>query len=178
MAVKLKRREKYAVAAAAGFVCLFAVLQWIVFPQYDERSRLQRTAAGQTQTLAAMVELQHEISVLGRQRQSVDRQLAHREKGFTLFSFLDRLAGETGLKDHITYMKPSSSPMKDSDKILSRVEMKLHAIGLDQLTTYLYRIETSKNRLHVKRFSLAKTAKPEGFVDAVMEVETLETPSG
>ena len=34
--------------------------------------------------------------------------------------------------------------------------------------------ETSKNMVHIKRLSISKTGKQEGFVDAVLQVETVE----
>jgi len=35
-------------------------------------------------------------------------------------------------------------------------------------------VETSKNMVYVKRLSISKTGKLEGFVDAVLQVETVE----
>ena len=47
--------------------------------------------------------------------------MAGRTSGFTLFSFLDTLAGQAGLKDRIAYMKPSTSILEDSPFKLSIV---------------------------------------------------------
>jgi general secretion pathway protein M len=52
--------------------------------------------------------------------------------------------------------------------------MKLQAITLEQLTTYLYKIETSKNNVFIKRISITKTGKQEQFINAVLHVETIE----
>ena len=97
-----------------------------------------------------------------------------REKGFNLFSFLDKLAGETGLKDKIIYMKPSTSISKDRKHKTSMVEMKLQAINLKHLTTYLYHVETSKNMVFITRVSISKTDKDKGVVNTVLNVVTLE----
>ena len=52
--------------------------------------------------------------------------------------------------------------------------MKLQTITMEQLTTYLYKVETSKNEVNVKRISIAKAGKQAGYIDAVLQVETFE----
>ena len=52
--------------------------------------------------------------------------------------------------------------------------MKLDAITLEQLTTYLYGIETSKNMVMVKKLSISKKEKNEGLVNVILQVETPE----
>jgi hypothetical protein len=98
-----------------------------------------------------------------------------RSSGFTLFSFLDTLAGQVGLKDRIAYMKPSKTTLENTAYALSVVETKLQNITMKQLTSYLYRIETSDNLVRVKGLSISKTGKQAGTVDAVLMAETFDT---
>jgi general secretion pathway protein M len=101
--------------------------------------------------------------------------MAGRSSGFTLFSFLDTLAGQVGLKDRIAYMKPSKTTLENTPYTLSVVETKLQNITMKQLTSYLYRIETSNNLVRVKGLSISKTGKQAGTVDAVLLAETFDT---
>jgi len=71
-------------------------------------------------------------------------------------------------------MKPSTSVQKNSPFKISQVEMKLQGLTLQQLTSYLHMVETSKNMANIKRLSISKTGKQEGFIDAVLQVETAE----
>ena len=52
--------------------------------------------------------------------------------------------------------------------------MKLQGIDLKQLTTYLYRVETSRNMVFIKRLSVSKPEKGEATINAVLNVETYE----
>ena len=52
--------------------------------------------------------------------------------------------------------------------------MKLDDITLEQLTTYLYGVETSKNMVMVKKVSISKKDKKQGLINVVLQVETLE----
>ena len=71
-------------------------------------------------------------------------------------------------------MKPSKRVQKNSPYKISRVEMKLEAITLEQLANYLHGVETSKNMVDIKKISISKKDKKEGLLTAVLQVETIE----
>ena len=174
--MKLNRREKFSIYTAAVALFVFVLVQFYVFPLIDMRKRLKSNIRIKTHMLGQMLALQSEYEAITRKARLSNSRVAKRQKGFTLFSFLDMLAGETKVKDHITYMKPSTSTQKNSPIKISKVEMKLQAITVKQLAAYLHRVETSKNIVTVKRLSISKTGKEkeEGFIDAVLQVETFE----
>ncbi|MDM8523385.1 hypothetical protein QUF80_08435 [Desulfococcaceae bacterium HSG8] len=172
--MKLSKREKYAVWAGAFFVCLFIVLRFAVFPFIEKKERLERMLQTKTKTLEEMRILEAEYNSLTQKTESSKVRFSKREKGFTLFSFLDRLAGEAGVKDKIVYMKPSTSGQKDSSYKISVVEMKLQGINLKQLTPYLHKIESSENNVFIRRTSVIKKGKGTGFIDVILQVETFE----
>jgi general secretion pathway protein M len=143
-----------------------------ILPALEENARLKRTVGFKTQVLKDMKRLKAEHETLMKQADEQKRRYASRPKGFTLFAFLDQLARETGIKDHIAYMKPSSSVQKNGPKI-SVVEMKLQAITLEQLINYLYGMEISDNMVTLKRASFLKKGKDETALDAILQVETI-----
>ncbi len=100
---------------------------------------------------------------------------SRREKSFSLFSYLDKLIGEVGVKENVKYMKPSTSVQKETNVKISSVELKLQAITTEQLTHYLHGVEHNKNNMYIKRIAISETGKPEGFIDVVMQVETVES---
>ena len=174
MLTKLTKREKYAVYAMSGAVLVFIIIQFIVFPSFDREKRLKRELQAKSEALREMIVLKSDYGEIEKRTHASSVRFANREKGFTLFSFLDRLTGEARIKEYVTYMKPSTTVQKNSPYKVSQVEMKLQGLTLQQLTTYLYMVETSKNMIYVKRLSIVKTGKQEGFMDAVLQVETVE----
>jgi len=172
--MKLSKREKYSIYMAVGFICLFIILQLILFPLMDKRSRIQRTLQVKTKILEEMLLLKSEYDIIREKADLLGTRLAGRKKGFTLFSFLDRLAGEAGIKDRIAYMKPSTSTATSGRYKTSSVEMKLESISLGELVTYLYKTEMSKNLVNIKRISISKTGKEGEFLNAILHVETFE----
>ena len=174
MTKKLTRREKYSVYAGSGVICLFVLFQFVVFPSIDKRERLERSIQVKKVMLEDMMTLKFEYAAVESRNDLSKVRFKNRDRGFTLFSFLDKLTSKTGIKDHVTYMKPSTAVQKGSPFKKSQVEMKLKGLTLEQLISYLYNVETSKNMINIKKLSIAKTGKQEGFIDAVLQVETTE----
>ena len=171
---KLNRREKFIIYGAGCLLGLLLIVHFVITPFFENKNQMQRSLQTKKSELAEMRRLQAEYQALKEKLKSSEASLGEREKGFTLFSFMDRLAGQAGIKDRISYMKPSSTLQKDSNYKISRVEVKLDAITLEQLTTYLYGIETSANMVMVKKLSISKKDKDENFINVVLQVETLE----
>jgi general secretion pathway protein M len=171
---KMNKRERYAIMLAAGVIGIFLIATFIVEPFLSKTDQLEKSLHDKAVKLEQMRQLQSEYGTLTQKAEVSKALFSRRQKGFKLFSFLDQLAGEAGIKDNISYMKPSTKVQKNSRYKISRVEMKLDAITLKQLTTYLYGVETSKNMVDIKRISISKKDKKQGLLTAVLQVETVE----
>jgi general secretion pathway protein M len=171
--MKLAKREKYLVSIAVCAIAVFLLFQFLIFPFFEERKRIQRGIRAKEAGLKEITRLGAEYRVHKKGFQGIDQILAKRSKGFTLFSFLEKAAGETELKGHIKYMKPSSSvgtgPYKES-----MVEMKLDGITLNQLVGYLYLIESPENIINIKRISIKENRKESGYLDVILQVLTFQ----
>ena len=171
---KLNKRERYAIMVAAGVISLFMIAKFIVEPFFNKMDQMDRNLQTKAVMLEQMRRLQSEyFNLTGKAKMSKSR-FEQRKKGFTLFSFLDQLAGDTGIKDRISYMKPSKDEQKNSPYKISRVEMKLESITLEQLTAYLHGVETSQNMVNIKKISISKKDKTLGLISAILQVETVE----
>ncbi|MFH1625255.1 MAG: hypothetical protein ABID54_08905 [Pseudomonadota bacterium] len=171
--MKLARREKYLVSAASLFIAIFFLFQFLIFPFFEDRRRMQRGVRAKTEGLQEMVRLSAEYQRYQRGSQGTKQILAMRKKGFTLFSFLEGTAGDAGVKKYITYIKPSLSTGPGLYRE-SLVEMKLEAIALHQLVSYLYSIESPDDVVSIKRISIKESSKQPGSLDAVLQVVTLQ----
>jgi general secretion pathway protein M len=170
----LNRRERYGVMLAAGVIVIFLLAVFIVDPFLSRSTNMRNSLQAKADMLVEMQQMQSEYNSLTQEAKISISRFKDRPKGFTLYSFMDRLAGESGLKDRISYMKPSKTVQKNSPYKISRVEMKLDAITLEQLTNYLYGVETSKNMVHIKKISISKKDRKQGLLTAVLQVETVE----
>jgi general secretion pathway protein M len=171
---RLNQREKVAIGIGIGFMGIFVLVNFLIYPFVENRERLERSLAVHTQNFEEIQQLR--ASYLEMQNRATQSKIRfeRRRRGFTLFSFLEELAAQVGIKDRITSMKPNSNKLKDSPYTQSLVDMKLNGISLEQMSQFIYRIETSQNMIHIKRLSLSKKEDDKGLLNVILQVETFE----
>jgi general secretion pathway protein M len=170
----MSTRERYAVGGATVFIVFFIVYQLMISPFLEgkeKKSKMIMEKALQVQEMRAM---QGEYMGMMQKGVSMRRMAAGKDAGFTLFAFLEQLAGQTGVKDSISYMKPSKSVQKDTQVTLSLVEIKLQGVDMKKLMDFLFQVETSPNAVFVRGVSLTKTGKEQGLLTAILQIETVE----
>ena len=167
------KREKIFLSIGIVFVVVYAAIQFIILPLVQWQQRLTRINDAKATAVQEMQQLYARYNAIGSQSVKIKRQLSNRKQGFTLFSFLDQQAGQTGIKENITYMKPIQSTGESASLQLAAVEMKLVTISMDQLVNFLYRVETSPNVIWVKSLSIKQTGREDIYIDVVLMVETL-----
>jgi general secretion pathway protein M len=172
--VNLQQREKLAIAIAGAALLLFLVFQLLIFPLIDRRDRLRKEIITKTEDVQTIQNHKTEYLSLSRSSVGMENRIKKRPKTFTLFSFIDRLAGKSNIKKNIIYMKPSTANIKNSSYKLSTVEMKLNALTMDQLTTFLHGVEDITNVVWIKRISITRDDKNEGLLNTVLQVETFQ----
>ncbi|MEE8400048.1 MAG: hypothetical protein V3S89_13640 [Desulfobacterales bacterium] len=172
LARKFSRREKYAIYGAAGLIGILLLNGLIISPLIDAHDVRTRTLAAKTKIRNDIINMKAEYEAIEQRTSASTSRFSGRRANFTLFSFLDNLAGDAKIKEHITQMKPSIFKPKDSPYRISRVEMKLQSITMEQLTTYLHKVETAKEMVFVRRLSVSRDSKQQGFINAILQVET------
>jgi general secretion pathway protein M len=172
--LNLNRRERLVVIAAGIFIAGFILFNFIVAPVFDKRNTLAAELVSKRQVAREMQLLHMEyISITGR-IESAQKEYAQRPENFSLFSFLERLAGTSGIKDKITYMRPGSSVDGISGLTISQVEMRLQDITMEDLASYLFKVEAAEHMVQVNRLSITKAGQQDDPVTVVMRVETAE----
>jgi hypothetical protein len=117
---KLSRREKIIVAAGGCLLALFLLIQLVIAPVFSRTAQMRRAVQSKTLILADMRSLKSEYDGLKSRAKQSEARYTRRDKGFTLFSFLDQLAGQSGIKERVNYMRPSKIEQKNSALKLSR----------------------------------------------------------
>jgi len=166
------------VAGAGVVLGAFLLLQVILFPFLEKRSQLERGIAAKQEALQEMIQLKREYEHLKAGAKEILGALGTREKNFSLFAYLEKMAADTGIKDHIKYMKPSSSAAGGGPYVESSVEMKLIGVSLEQLTHYLYLVEDPEKSIWIKRASIKAQKKPPRYLDVVLQVLTITEAHG
>ena len=169
--MQLAKREKYLITLAVLVIVFALVIQLVISPFLEKKKRYENNVVTKQNNLQQMATLRQEYLLLEQDSKILAQRLAQRPKNFTLFSFLEKAAGNAGVKDNIKSMKPSASTGKGPFKE-SLVEMKLERVTLGQLVGYLKLIESPDDLVNIKRISIQANKKETQFLDAVLQVLT------
>lgn len=175
--IQLNKREKLAVSIAGIGLLLFVVLQFMVFPLADKRAKLTAGLAARKKALAEMRIMQERYRELSKQSGSLVSLLAKRDAGFSLFSFLEKNAADSEVKEHIAYMKPSESTGNEQFK-QSLVEMKLQAISLKQLVEFLEKTESPENLVGINKITIQENNKEDATLDVTLQLVSVDQAAG
>ena len=175
MNINLNRRERLIVGGAAVVLAALFFFHFAIAPVFAKKNQLNAELDAKLAIAVEMRKLSAEYRLIVNHAESALRRTANRPANFSLFSFLERLAGTSGIKEKITYMRPDTSVDELSGLTISRVEMRLQDITIEELATYLFQVEADENRVHISRMSITKSSEQEGPINVVMRVETLES---
>lgn len=174
---QMSNREKYFVGFAVVIIVGIVLYQFVYTPLVSGKRSKVNQIADKKAKLEEMMTMQKDLEAIRARTESIQRMAGEKDKGFTLFSFLEKLAGNTGVKDKISYIKPSTSVQAETKVTLSLVEMKLQGVDLKKLVEFLYQVETSPNGVFVRGVSLTKTGKDKKMLTAILQFETVKQDS-
>jgi general secretion pathway protein M len=176
--IKISRRDRLVLAIGGGFVLLFLIFQFGIFPLLDGRDRLKKGVAAREKGLVEMRDLQVRYRELHGKANALQEQLGGREAGFSLFSFLEQMAAQSEVKKNIAYMKPSETADDKGPFKEVLVEIKLQDVSLKQLVDFLQLIEAPDKIVALKRFSIQEGKKETATLDVIMQVVSLDRKQG
>ncbi len=169
----LSKREIMVLSLGVGFLVIFFGIQLGIAPVFEKRDNLTRILSDRQKGLEEMTLLSRQYAKAVGSQDLHAGDLARRTKGFSLFSFLDTQAEQSGVKANVAYMKPFTRKLDKSEHSLSTVKVKLTGVYLKNLMDFLFRIESSANAVDITSLSLTKTGKEQKTMDAVIETQTL-----
>jgi general secretion pathway protein M len=170
---RLEKREKWILLFGIFFVTGFIVLQAIVLPYMEARKTMTRSLSRNESELVEIELLRQEYLDLKSRQGDIEKRLAERTPGFSLFSFLEEQAAATKVKNRVTYMKPTANEI-DEGFNESIVEMKMERVTLDQLVAFLVKIESEEKIVSIQRISIQENGQEEGLLDSVLSIKTFE----
>jgi general secretion pathway protein M len=169
----LTASQKYYLTGGAAFVVMVLVFQFVISPLWEARKRTINAIAASEKALAQMTVIGQEYSILKMRTEAVQRALSGRSEGFSLFSYLEKKAGDIQLKPHIKYMNPLKGVTAGSFEE-SSVEMKLDSITMQQLTDFLHGVESPKDFIKISKISINKMRESPEYLTATLQVLTYQ----
>lgn len=175
---QLTTSQKRTVTVVLVFAGAVLLSQFIVIPYFEARQKVRGAIAASEKTLRELAALGAEYGVLKQRWDDIRRVNERRPPGFTLFSSLEKRAGDTGVKTNLRSLTPlASAPLGAYEE--TAVEIKLDRLTMRQLTDFLYQVESPEEMIRIRRISVVKMKESPEYLSALIQVFTYQPlPSG
>jgi general secretion pathway protein M len=170
---QLTKSQRYSVVAGLVFVAAALFVQFAAFPYYDERQKVTGAIAGAEKTLRELATLSAEYGVLRQRSEEIRRVIERRPPGFALFSYLEKRAGDAGVKTNIRSINPLKSAPEGAYEE-SAVEMRLDKLTMKQLTDFLYLVESREDLVRIRKMSVGKMKESPEYLGVLIQVFTYQ----
>jgi Tfp pilus assembly protein PilO len=166
------KREKRLLAIAVIVAVVFMAYHFALRPTMGEIEDLRAAVPRRSQNLETIRMRSREYRRLLDEMESLRLSVAKQPGNFGILSYLEQLAGETGLEKNVAHMKPATAPVGESF-IETSVRIELEKTSLKNITDFLGRIESSKALIGVKSLTIRSSPRTAGLLDADIMVTTL-----
>jgi len=158
-----------------GWTVVLALLlaQFLLFPFLEAKKTVNRAIISNEKILGEMALLSAEYRGLKQHEEGIQQSLARRFRDFTLFSHLERVAGEAGVKANIKYINASKGSASGPYEELP-VEIKLEKITLKQLTDFFYILESPQDLIRIKKLVVSKMKENPEYLAAQIQAVTFQ----
>lgn len=167
----LSTREQRVLLLGCIFLSVLGLYTLVINPMIHKNELINIKIQKKKTELAEMVRLQSSVVQDRGGMERIKKIIEQRGQGFSVFSYLEQLATKAEVKDKILYIRPQrETPV--GQFLESLAEIKLNNINLEELTRFLYQIESSEDLLYIKNLKMI-TGKDQNALEATLSVGTL-----
>jgi len=170
----LTQRQKYWVVAGTALAGLLLLWVFLFSPVIDGKRQIERRISAQKQQLQTMEMLAGKYKSFTHYSGKIRRILAKRSRDFTLFSYLDQKAADSGVKGNIISMHPIQGLTNGvyTERIL---EVKIEKVTMKQFLNFLYAVESGPDLVVTGKVNALKAGDNPDYMDVWIQFVTVET---
>jgi general secretion pathway protein M len=172
----LQPRERLFLGGAGAALMLFLIFKIAIDPVFKHSADLDRQIVTARRQLAELRTMQQEYQRQKSVADSINNQLK-RQQNFAIFSRLEELATQTGIRNKILYINPTVSTPSEMYREES-VEVKMDGVTLEQLVRYLHQVENSPQLLKIKRLDIKPRFDNRQILTATFRVSAFTLKEG
>lgn len=174
---KLGGRQKKTVIAGAVVVMLIIIVQFVFLPFMEGKKKMKRSIALNEATLKEIYKLDSEYSSIKQDVSVIQAALSKRTPDFSFFSFIEKKAGETGVRGNIKSLQPARPMPAGSFEEVS-ADIKLEKVTLKQVVDFLAATESVEQVIVLKKLSLSRSSENAEYLSAQIQLVTFQNQRG
>ncbi len=172
----MQPRERLFIGGAGAALLIFLLFKLAMDPMLKRSADLDRQIVTAQRQLSELRTMQEEYLRQKSVVDSINGQLK-KQQNFAIFSRLEELAGQTGIRNKILHMKPTVSTPSEMYNEES-VEVKMEGVTLEQLVRYLHQVESSPQLLKIKRLEVKPRIDNRQILTATFRVSAFTLKEG
>ncbi len=169
----LGARERLYVLAGIGITALVLLVQFVALPFWEEKERVAKAVDRQEKILAEMTSQLAEYSVLKRDMDSLQSAIASRPQNFTLYSFVERKARESGVRSNVKSIHPSRG-MSAGTYEETIADVSLEKITTRQLVHFLYHADSPREAVRIRKLTVRKSMESPEYLTVTVQLATYQ----
>jgi len=170
---RLEPQQRNMVILAAIVVAGALILEMIIFPFWEAKTKLDRSLQSHQKKLAELKNLDDAFAVQREKISAIQKNAAARGRDFSLFSYLEKKAAQTGVRGNIKQMT-SAKGLSSAAFEESLVDMKLEKITVKQLADFLSVAESPTALVRIKRMVVAKMKESPEYLSVQLQVSSFQ----
>jgi len=174
---KLGARQKKTVIAGAVVVALIIFVQFAFMPFLEGKKKMKRSLALNEATLKEVYKLESEYSSIKQDVSAIEAALSRRTPDFSFFSFIEKKAGETGVRGNMKSLQPGRPVPAGSFEEVS-ADIKLEKVTLKQVVDFLAGTESAEQAVVLKKLSISRSSDNREYLSAQIQLVTFQSQRG
>ncbi len=170
---RIALREHWYLRGALAVVALLAAIQFFYLPWREARTTLTQGIATQERTLHDLLLQVASYEKLKNREDDFQRRLALRPKDFSIFSYVEKQAGDSGVRGNIRSMTVGRGTTVGGYEEIP-LDIRLEKLTLKQLTQFIALLESPEAFLQVKKLAISRMKEPAGYLAVGMQVATYQ----
>lgn len=170
---KLSDRERKTIRTTGLVLALLLFLFLVILPLKESRDYYRDRMEKSGKTLERVAAMSARYKELWSHMKGVQNSARNEKGDFTLFSFLDKAASDSDIKDKIKSMKPSVQSRENYTE--STVLVELEDVGLKPLVNYIHRIESSGHNLKISKVDIQPRYSNPDQINVTLVISSIET---
>jgi general secretion pathway protein M len=164
----LSVREKTLIVTVFVLLSVFLVFQFVYVPLLRSRDAYRQSVRDLESRLGTMQVL---AETYASDRLVYDRMSGalRRKRSLSVLTYLENESQRSGVRDQIEYIRPGGA-QTDEEITTTVVEMKIDAIGMNDMIVFLANVERNREGLVISYLRLKPFFQDRSKVDAVVRV--------
>ena len=170
---RLSNKQQLTIGIGGGVALVLLLVQFLLLPFLETKKTVNQAIRNNEKVLGEIQLLAKEDRTLKRQAGRIQQALARRPRDFALFSYLEKVASDAGVKSSIKYINATKGAVSGPYEELP-VEIRLEKMTLKQLTDLLYLLEAPQDLIRIRKISVAKMKEIPEYLAVQMQVATFQ----